>query len=182
MIPSAEKRIGAIGLTVFAADQASKLIVRRLFSGNDERVVIDGFFKFVHWKNTGAAWSFFHNHNGELAVVSICAFALLIYFRRHFGSQSPIGQAALGLIMGGILGNLVDRLFTGYVVDFLRFYLYQRSGAEIGFPAFNIADSAICAGVGLLVLLPARESAVPAPVPAPAPSPAAAAQRKATTP
>ena len=60
---------------------------------------------------------------------------------------------SLGLIFGGILGNLVDRLFRDHVVDFIRFYLHRRSGEEIGFPAFNIADSAICVGVGLMFLI-----------------------------
>jgi signal peptidase II len=59
----------------------------------------------------------------------------------------------LGLIFGGIAGNLVDRLIYRHVIDFLRFYLIRRSGEELGFPAFNVADSAICIGVGLLVLL-----------------------------
>jgi len=73
------------------------------------------------------------------------------------------------LIFGGIAGNLVDRFTHKHVVDFLYFYLVQRGGGEIGFPAFNVADTAICTGVGLLFLLswqkdqpgsaPAREQA-----------------------
>ena len=57
------------------------------------------------------------------------------------------------MIFGGIAGNLVDRFVHGHVVDFIYFYLSRRGGSEIGFPAFNIADSAICTGVGLLFLL-----------------------------
>jgi signal peptidase II len=64
-----------------------------------------------------------------------------------------LGQISLGLIFGGIAGNLFDRLHHQRVIDFLRFYLHRRSGEEIGFPAFNIADSAICVGVGLLILI-----------------------------
>jgi signal peptidase II len=63
------------------------------------------------------------------------------------------GQVAVGLVSGGILGNLVDRVFRQHVVDFLYFYLLRRDGAEAGFPAFNVADSAICCGVGLLFIL-----------------------------
>jgi signal peptidase II len=118
----------------------------------DERVVIDGFFKFVHWGNTGAAWSLFHDRNELLAIVSILALLGLFLWRRHFHLNIVLGQFALGLIIGGICGNLFDRLYYHQVIDFLRFYLYRRSGEQIGFPAFNVADSAICVGVGLLIL------------------------------
>jgi signal peptidase II len=60
---------------------------------------------------------------------------------------------AFGLIFGGIVGNLIDRLWRGHVIDFLYFYLQQRGGGDIGFPAFNVADSAICTGVGLIFLI-----------------------------
>jgi len=63
------------------------------------------------------------------------------------------GQISLGLIFGGIAGNLVDRFLRKHVIDFLYFYLERRGGGEIGFPAFNVADAAICSGVGLLFLL-----------------------------
>ncbi len=147
-----DQRMGLIALEIFLADQTSKLLVRRALSWTDERVVVDGFFKLVHWRNTGAAFSFADHHNGALAVISCLAFGLLVWFRDRFDIHRAWGQAALGLILGGILGNLCDRVFIGHVVDFLRFYLYQRGGDEIGFPAFNIADSAICVGAGLLLL------------------------------
>ena len=76
-------------------------------------------------------------------------------FRGHFEAHRVTGQIALGLLFGGIAGNLTDRLVPSrqHVIDFLRFYLTPRQGGEIGFPAFNIADMAICLGVGLLILL-----------------------------
>jgi signal peptidase II len=95
----------------------------------------------------------FYGNNGLLALVSLIALAALLFTRRHFEVDDPLGRVAIGLILGGILGNLTDRLRIGHVVDFLRFYLYQRGGSEIGFPAFNVADSGICIGVGLLFLL-----------------------------
>ncbi|HEY3915866.1 MAG TPA: signal peptidase II [Verrucomicrobiae bacterium] len=147
-----DRRLGVIALCVFALDQATKLLVLRYLGPTDERVVIDGFFKFVRWGNTGAAWSFFHNQNAMLAIVSILALLGLFLWRRHFHLNIGLGQLALGLIFGGICGNLFDRLFRDEVIDFLRFYLYRRSGEQIGFPAFNVADSAICVGVGLLIL------------------------------
>ena len=149
----ANRRLLALALVVLVLDQVAKLIVLRYLGPTQERVVVAGFFKFVHWENTGAAWSLFHDRNGLLAVVSFLALVGLFVWRRHFYVHLPLGQISLGLICGGIAGNLVDRLHYHQVVDFLRFYLDRRSGQEIGFPAFNVADSAICIGVGLLILV-----------------------------
>jgi signal peptidase II len=150
---SANRRMTLIALVVFVLDQSAKLLVLRYLGPTQERVVIDGFFKFVHWENTGAAWSLFHDRNDLLAGVSIIALLGLFFCRRHFYVHLPLGQLSLGLIFGGIAGNLFDRLYYHQVIDFLRFYLERHGGEEIGFPAFNIADSAICIGVGLLILV-----------------------------
>jgi signal peptidase II len=148
------QRIAIIASAVIILDFITKQIVlRNLEYHRDERVIIDGFFKFVHWGNTGAAWSFWSGNNEMLAIISLVALLLLFIYREYFDIRSFMGQTAIGLIFGGIFGNVIDRLFIGHVIDFLRFYLYQRGGSEIGFPAFNIADSAICTGVGLLFLL-----------------------------
>ena len=143
----------AVGLAVVALDQFTKLLVLNLLGYTQERVVIDGFFKFVHWGNTGAAWSLFRNHNTLLAVISLVALVMLYATRHHFHAETRWGKIALGLLFGGILGNLIDRVSRHQVIDFLYFYLNQRGGGEAGFPAFNVADSAICIGVGLLFVL-----------------------------
>jgi signal peptidase II len=155
MNKTANRRIAWIAATIFALDQGAKWIALHSLDGNQEHNVIDGFFKFVLWRNSGAAWSLLYGRNGLLAVVSLAALAALFFWRRHFHAHTALGQLSLGLIFGGIIGNLFDRLDPQrqHVIDFLRFYLYRRSGEEIGFPAFNIADSAICIGVGLLMLV-----------------------------
>jgi signal peptidase II len=155
MIWTANKRMAAIAVAILAFDQLTKLLVLHLLGYAQERVIIDGFFKFVHWGNTGAAWSLFRDQNDLLAIVSLGALLLLFLTRRHFDSGTVLGQVALGLLFGGIVGNLVDRLLPSrrHVIDFIYFYLYQRGGREIGFPAFNVADSAICIGVGLLFII-----------------------------
>lgn len=141
-----------MALAVFAFDQATKFAVMQFLGFREEVVVIDGFFRLVHWGNTGAAWSFFKDHNGILAVVSAVALVVLYLSRHHFGASTVLGQVALGLLLGGIAGNLTDRVLESrrHVIDFLYFYVNQRGGGELGFPAFNVADSAICVGVGLL--------------------------------
>jgi signal peptidase II len=154
-ISTDEQRMGALALIVLAVDQITKWAVMRVLGFREEVVVIEGFFRLVHWGNTGAAWSVFKDNNNVLAVVSAVALVVLFLSRRHFCSDQRWGQVALGLLFGGIAGNLTDRLLPSrrHVIDFLYFYLDRRGGGEIGFPAFNIADSAICIGVGLLFLL-----------------------------
>ena len=83
-----------------------------------------------------------------MAIVALVALVVLFFTRHHFDARTTLGQFAFGLICGGIVGNLIDRIRVGSVIDFLYFYVQQRGGGEIGFPAFNVADSAICTGVG----------------------------------
>jgi signal peptidase II len=147
-------RIAWLAAGVLALDQATKLIVLQYLPNlHDEQPVIPGFFRLVHWGNTGMAWSLLRGNNGILALVSLVALAILYVARRHFAWHTLTGQFSLGLLFGGILGNLVDRVRVQHVIDFLYFYVDRRGGGEIGFPAFNVADSAICVGVGLLILL-----------------------------
>jgi len=153
-------RIALIALAVIALDQFSKQLVLRFLGYAQEKVVIEGFFKLVHWGNTGAAWSLFRGNNEVLAVVALLALIVLFFSRHHFDSVTWMGQSALGLIFGGIIGNLIDRLTVKHVIDFLYFYVEQRGGRELGFPAFNVADTAICTGVGLIFLLTWRNDQV----------------------
>lgn len=163
LLRTPNRRIAGIALAVFALDQFTKFLVLRLLGSGQERVVIDGFFKFVHWGNTGAAWSLFRGNNELLAIVALAALLVLFLSRHHFDTRTVLGQIAFGLIFGGIAGNLTDRLLPGRngVIDFIRFYLHQRGGDEIGFPAFNVADSAICTGVGLVFLITWRSEHEP---------------------
>jgi signal peptidase II len=147
------RRIAALALAVLALDQFTKWLVRRKLYLGEERVILPGFFKFVLWGNTGAAWNIFSGNNSTLIIVMLLAFVALFLTRHHFDADKLSGQIAFGLIFGGIAGNLTDRLVRHEVVDFIRFYLLQRDGGEIGFPAFNVADVAICTGVGLIFLI-----------------------------
>src|SRR6266404_3473812 len=153
MLRTSNRRIAAIALLVVALDQLTKQIVVRFLGYGQDKVIVEGFFKFVHWGNTGAAWSLFRGNNYLLALVAILAVVVLYFSRHHFDARTLLGQIAFGLICGGIIGNLIDRLWAGHVIDFIYFYVLQHSGAEVGFPAFNVADSAICMGVGLVFLI-----------------------------
>ena len=155
--PNPNLRIFAICSLILILDQSSKLLVDRFLPFGGERIVIEGFFRFVYWGNTGAAFSFFPDSNTALAIVGILAVFILYINRTLFEAHLLPGQIALGLMLGGIIGNLIDRVRVEHVIDFLYFYTYQRDGGEVGFPAFNVADAAICTGVGLLLFLSWRK-------------------------
>jgi signal peptidase II len=149
-------RIASLAAVVLALDQFTKWLVLRTIWEGDERPVIPGFFNLAHRVNTGAAWSLFTGNNALLAAVALVALVALTLTRHHFRANTFAGQIAFGLIFGGIIGNLTDRLLPGRhaVVDFLHFYLQRRGTAEaLDFPAFNVADSAICTGVALIFLI-----------------------------
>lgn len=163
MQPETYQRIAMVAAAVYIIDRLTKLLVMHLLGYADQYVVLDGFFKFVHWGNTGAAWSMFYGNNGLLAFISVLALIVLLFTARDFDMRPLLARLAFGLIIGGILGNLTDRIRYGHVVDFIRFYLYQRGGDEIGFPAFNVADAAICIGVFFLLIVGRRHAAKSAP-------------------
>ncbi|MCF7668645.1 MAG: signal peptidase II [Verrucomicrobia bacterium] len=141
------------GLAVLLVDRFTKSLITENFDLSGQKVIVEGFFKIVYWGNTGAAWSLFYGYNNFLALVSVLALLLIIFARHHFEFHTVTGQIALGMMCGGILGNLLDRIFTKHVIDFIYFYIQRRGGDEIGFPAFNFADIGICTGVFLLFIL-----------------------------
>src|SRR5579859_4898140 len=162
MLRTPNRRIGLVALAVIGLDQLTKLLVLKFLGYTQEKIVIEGFFKLVHWANTGAAWSLFRGNNNLLAIVALVALVVLFLSRHHFDSRTLLGQFAFGLIFGGIVGNLIDRLVRGHVIDFLYFFI-QHHGGEVGFPAFNVADSAICTGVGLIFIITWRSERQAAP-------------------
>lgn len=151
---SPTRRLLAVAVVVYGLDQVTKYFVLQFLGQGQERVIVDGVFKFVHWGNTGAAWSLFFGNNKVLAAVAAAALVGLFLARKHFDTRTIVGQLAFGMILGGIAGNLTDRLMPSrqHVIDFLRFYVNTADG-EVGFPAFNIADSGICVGVALIFWL-----------------------------
>ena len=171
-----EWRIVVVGGVIWLLDQLTKAWVVWALPFETQRPVVRGFLSLVHWGNTGSAWSLFHGNNTALAAVAMVAVGALWYWRAHFEAHRPLGQLALGLLFGGTIGNLIDRLIPSrrHVVDFLYFHLHPRGGGEAGFPAFNVADVAICTGVGLMLLLGfVLQESEPAPQPKPSSAEAA---------
>lgn len=134
----------AIAIAVAVGDQVSKEWVRSSFLLHEIRPVLDGFFNLTYVRNTGAAWGLFGGGNSWLIVFSALTLAAMVVFRRSFLRDSITHRVALGLLAGGILGNLFDRVRLGYVTDFLDF----RFGTY-AFPSFNVADAGISVGVAI---------------------------------
>ena len=139
-----------IAFIVILLDQLSKIAITKLFVYGEEKV-ITSFFNLVLAYNKGAAFSFLANEGGwqrhMFTAIGICAALYIIYLlKRHSGQRMFCW--ALALILGGAIGNVIDRIAYGHVIDFLDFH-WQSLGH---FPAFNIADSAICIGAALFVL------------------------------
>ena len=139
-----------IAAVVILFDQLSKITISKLFVYGEEKV-ITSFFNLVLAYNRGAAFSFLSNESGWqryfFTAIGIGAALYIVYLlRKHSGQR--LFCWALALILGGAIGNVIDRIAYGHVIDFLDFH-WQGLGH---FPAFNIADSAICIGAALFVL------------------------------
>jgi len=141
-----------IAVFVVLLDRVTKLAVAKNISLHDSIQIIPDFFRLTHVENRGAAFGLFADSPSEwkiavLVLFSIVALAIvtaLLWRNSHSMNTTGIG---LSLILGGAIGNLWDRLLSGRVVDFLLFYIGQYQ-----WPAFNVADSAIVVGAGMLVI------------------------------
>ncbi|MEW5768783.1 MAG: signal peptidase II [Pseudomonadota bacterium] len=136
------------GLTLML-DQLTKLAVMGSLTPYQDVIALTGFFNLVHVHNTGAAFSLFADQPGWqrgffLAVATLASAVILFLLRRTRGQA--LFSAALALILGGAVGNLIDRVLYGHVIDFLDFHV-----AGWHWPAFNVADSAITLGAALLI-------------------------------
>ena len=158
--------IYSIALLVLLADQAAKawVLAAHWRWPEDDRVLVPGFFSLSFNVNTGGAFGILPHGTLLLALAAaVAAVAIILYTMRAKMPLSPLLGAALALPLGGAVGNLLDRVRLGHVVDFLA--LYAGPDRRWQFPVFNVADTAICIGVGLLALYYGRQ-------PAPAPKPA----------
>ena len=140
----------AVGTLVL--DRWSKALIQNRFDLNESARVIDGFFNITYVRNTGVAFGLFSSVSSPaksllLSVFTAFAAIVVITYSVRSSARNRLLQVALALILGGALGNLYDRLSYGYVVDFLEFYV-----GTYHWPSFNVADSAISIGVGLLAL------------------------------
>lgn len=135
-------------LLLVILDQATKLAALAGLSSGLSRPVVEGFFYLTLVKNPGIAFGLFPQYSRLFVFLSFATILLIVILYRKVFRRSSLHQVSGGLILGGAFGNLIDRILYGHVVDFLDFRLRGYR-----WPAFNLADSAICVGVGLLAIL-----------------------------
>jgi signal peptidase II len=151
-----------LGLAVFVADQLTKIWIAATlpfptYEPPGAITVIDGFFYITHVGNTGAAWSLFAGQTTMLALLAVITLGGIYFWRSALELRKRPVQLAFGLLCGGIIGNLVDRVLHGHVIDFLDFHF----GSYV-YPTFNIADAGICIGVVIYLIHSLRQPAAAA--------------------
>lgn len=142
---------GVVGLVVLM-DQITKAMVLKLMPLFKSIVVIPGFFNLTHVHNPGGAFGFLAQNGSPwrhwmFLAAAMVALSMILYFYHRTPKTHSYLRLGLSLIFGGAIGNLVDRLRFGEVVDFLDFYV-----AHLHWPTFNVADSAVTVGVGIFIL------------------------------
>jgi signal peptidase II len=147
-----QKKFYLLVLMIVAADHLSKWIVWLKLDREIPVVLIPGFLRFSFASNTGVAFGLFAGNDSPwrpylLAGTALIALiALFLYVRRM--QRRTLLQWAASLTMGGILGNFIDRVFRGFVIDFIEFHIHE----SYSWPNFNVADSCITIGIGLLLI------------------------------
>jgi signal peptidase II len=142
-----------IALLILAIDHITKLIARANLGDGRVVDVIPGYLRFSFVRNTGVAFGIFDSVQSAwkpyiLAAMAILALTVIVFYSFRMPRGRILMQLALAITMGGILGNFLDRLFRGYVIDFIEFHIHE----SFYWPNFNVADSSITIGIALLLI------------------------------
>lgn len=139
-----------LALALLVLDQYTKALATEAMAYG-EQIVVTSFFNWTLLHNTGAAFSFLSDaggwQNGFFCIVAAAVSACIVYWLYRTPKSAPWQGLALALVLGGATGNLYDRLMLGYVIDFIQVHYH-----DYYWPAFNVADSAICVGAFILIL------------------------------
>lgn len=139
-------------LNLVLADAVTKELAVGILKKSAAISVIPGFFDLAYVENRGCAWGMFQGHVWPLAVFAIIVFGVLVYKRRQVFGTTRLSLFTEILLYAGMFGNLLDRVFRGYVVDMFDFHLGLHH-----FPCFNLADSYITIAAALLIFLAVKE-------------------------
>lgn len=132
-----------ITLAIVVLDQGTKMLVQATMNEGQSIPVIDGIFKLTYVQNAGAAFGIFQHRTAFFIVITFLVIFLVLFFYKKMPKEKLLFRLALGLQLGGAIGNLIDRIRIGRVTDFFEIPYW---------PVFNVADMAIVIGVGLLVI------------------------------
>ncbi|MEQ6375257.1 signal peptidase II [Bacillaceae bacterium S4-13-58] len=136
-----------LSLVVIFIDQITKYMVSTRMDQGDSIEVISSFFYITSHRNPGAAWGILKDQMVFFYIITIIVVVFVIYFIQKYGKTNRLYAVALSLILGGAIGNFIDRLLWKEVIDFFDFYIFNYD-----YPIFNIADSSLVVGV-ILVLI-----------------------------
>lgn len=150
----------AVAFLIILFDQWTKLLVIDRFYLHETLPILSGFFHLTYVRNTGAAFGFLAQADETwrlpfFLIIPLIALVVLYFFLKRIPDKARSLVFAVALIMGGAIGNLIDRVRYGYVIDFLDFHWKNT----YHFPAFNVADTAICVGAGLLMIYGSKDDA-----------------------
>ena len=140
-----------VGIIFF--DQLTKWLAVIFLKGNGPAIVIKDVFRFTYLENRGAAFGMLSNHRWVFLIISTVAIIAIIIYMIKCKPQSKLERVAIAFMAGGGIGNMIDRIALGYVIDFIDFYAFPRVWSYI----FNVADSFVCIGAGMLVLYLVQE-------------------------
>ncbi len=146
------KKIFLYSLFWLCLDQGIKKLITISIGLGESVTMIPSLFGFTHVRNTGAAWSMLEGNRIFLILVSFVAIGLVYWFMIKDKKIEPIEEIGYGILLGGILGNLIDRVILGYVIDFISIYI-----GSYAFPIFNVADIGIVIGTLIIVGIMLKE-------------------------
>lgn len=137
-----------ISVLVVIIDQYTKYLIEKNMELYEQITVVDNFFWITSHQNRGAAWGILQGQMIFFYIITLIVVGALIFYMEKYHNNSKGLAIGLTLIIGGAIGNLIDRVFRNYVVDFLDFDIFTYN-----FPIFNVADSALVIGVGFVIVL-----------------------------
>ncbi|MEI4803019.1 signal peptidase II [Bacillus sp. NPDC077411] len=136
-----------IALFVIAIDQVSKWIIVKEMELGESIPIIDNVLYITSHRNRGAAWGILENKMWFFYVITVIFVIFILFYMKKYAKTDKLLGISLGLILGGAIGNFIDRVVRKEVVDFIHTYIFSYN-----FPVFNIADSALCVGVALIII------------------------------
>lgn len=136
-----------IALFVIAIDQISKWLIVKNMELGTSIPIIDNVLYITSHRNRGAAWGILENKMWFFYIITVIFVAFIVFYMKKYAKTDKLLGISLGLILGGAIGNFIDRVFRQEVVDFIHVYIFSYN-----YPVFNIADSALCIGVVLIII------------------------------
>ncbi|PEJ10323.1 lipoprotein signal peptidase LspA [Bacillus wiedmannii] len=142
-----------IALFVIAIDQISKWLIVKNMELGTSIPIIDNVLYITSHRNRGAAWGILENKMWFFYIITVVFVVFIVIYMQKYAKTDKLLGISLGLILGGAIGNFIDRVFRQEVVDFIHVYIFSYN-----YPVFNIADSALCIGVVLIIIQTLLES------------------------